>query len=117
MEKENKFFPLAGGKEYGIKEPTGSVYKKVKMLLFQSSSTTIPVKKNIANEFKMAKEGVDEQEFWKEVLAKEIPVNEFYEKITAELFLGIDAEIKFDDIRIDEVNRATNYFFELVNGN
>jgi len=106
----NEYTPLADSDEkFHIKETTGGTYKKIKMLIFKSSTSSFADKYQIATEFRLDTED-------KKIFEPEYGIEEFYEKVCSEIFLE-KGTFKFKNILMREVSRAIDDFFYPLKGN
>ena len=120
MDEQKKYRPVIGeDKDYHIVEPSGGVYKALKLLMLESVGTGISEKISIAKEFKLIKDLKDKEElekFQKGLNEKEFGIPVFFERVFDVLFIEKNKEVKFDNLNLNQVNKAMNDFFMLASG-
>ena len=116
---QKTYRPVVGeDKDYHIKEPSGGLYKKLKMLMLKSVAIGVTEKVVIAKEFKLIKDIADKEEvktFQDKIKQEEISIDEFYEQAFPLIFIE-SKEIKFDDINLNQMNKAISDFFSSASG-
>lgn len=120
MEQKN-YRPVVGeDKNYHIKEPSGGLYRNLKLLMLQGVITGVTERVAIAKEFKLVKDFTNKDElkaFQEKINKEEIGIEQFYEEAFKILFIESDKkEIKFDDLNLNQMNQAISDFFMKASG-
>lgn len=117
---QKSYRPVIGDdNDYHIKEPSGGVYKSLKMIMLKSASTGMDDKLAVVKEFKLIKDLTDKEErkkFLDEINKEELGLEAFYEKIFSVLFIGAKNDVKFENLNLNQVNKAINDFFTSASG-
>ena len=120
MSEEQKVFRVLTGNTTGfnIKETTGAAYKEIKMAILYFNSTEPSARISILREFAMVGSDIAEQKNkLGEVKKKEYGVEKYYEIMVGALLLDPDKKLKdakFDELLLNEVNAASDYFFSYL---
>ncbi len=93
--------------EFSLKPATFGTYKRIKLAQYRCSAFDEASKIAIKKEFALADPEEDEK----------ITLEELFEIYVKELFFDAPGDFKIEDVRLDEVNRAIQDFFQTVAGN
>ena len=120
MDEQKKYRPVIGeDKDYHIKEPSGGIYKELKMLMLHSAVSGVPEKLAIAKEFKLIKDFTDKEElkkFEEKLKQEEINIEQFMESVFKSIFIEKNDVVKFDSLNLNQVSKAISDFFTLASG-